>query len=111
MKGRGAVGVKVRVLPLTTAGVVAVRSPLRWRLWTFSAALEPAVSAWLNVTCTGLVREAERALLAGDTPVMVGPWARTSPGRASKASSSSASHRREVAKESKKSRICSTGKK
>ena len=78
------------MLPLTTAGVAAVRRPRRWRLWTLRAGPEPAVSVWLNVTRTGLVRGAERALATGLMLVMVGAWARASPGvrvRASPASS------------------------
>ena len=78
----------MRVLPLTTAGAVAVRSPPRWAECTFSAAAEPAVRAWSKVTCTGLVRATARALAGGDTAVMAGACARAAQGSSANSTSS-----------------------
>jgi hypothetical protein len=67
------VGAKLSAEPLTTAGVAPrVRSPPRWLLKTFSAPNEAAVSGWLKLTVTGLVRAATKALAIGMTEVMTG---------------------------------------
>jgi hypothetical protein len=68
-------GANESVLLLTWAGVAPrVRNPPRWAEYTFSAAAEAGVSAWLNVAVTGLVRAAALAFAVGETVVRVA-WA------------------------------------
>ena len=65
-------GAKLTVLPLAVVlPLCPVRSPPRWALNTFSAAVLPAVTGWLKVTATEPAAWAALALAAGPVLMML----------------------------------------